>query len=147
MSYVLGALPLAATDSVSDNLRRFLRHAISAYDLDIGRIYLDSEFYTEGAVKTLRAAEVDYLIQGKDTGEVEALLDEAPPGEVHTKTDIQFVDYEGKQRVNAFAWPVPPKELGTDDRDRAYYAFLTDMDLEEHDLSGLRAAIPHPVGY
>ena len=137
MSYVLGALPLQDRTEIGDYLHRFLRRASATYDLGIGRVYLDSELYTKRAIHALRSVDVDYLIQGRDMGAIEELLDKAPAGEVHARKHIRFRDYKFDTRPHAFAWPVPKEETGAENREREHYAFITDMDVTERDLEGL----------
>lgn len=134
MSYVLGALPLQNKGEIGSHLRRFLRRVNGVYNLDIERVYLDSELYTAEAVTALRNSGVEFLIQAKDQGEVTALLDEASKGEVATRTGVSFGDFSVRRKPNAFAWPVPPEEIGADNRDRPHEAFLTDIDVDERDL-------------
>ncbi|SEP27972.1 IS4 transposase [Halorientalis persicus] len=137
MSYVLGALPLQNRSKIGAYLNRFLRRAIMTYNLDIGRVYMDSQLYTEEAVSALRQNNVDFLIQGKDDGGIEELLDEAEAGEIATREDVRFGDRDFSRPPNAFAWPVPSEKTGADDRDRPHEAFITDIDVEERDLEGL----------
>lgn len=137
MSYVLGSLPLRDQSEIGEYLQRFLRRAIGVYDLDIGRVYLDSELYTEKAVKALRGADVDFLIQAKNKGDISDLLDGAPKGETDFERNVSFGDFSLATQPNAFAWPIPEEEIGGQDRDFPHESFLTDMDVEERDLEGL----------
>jgi len=137
MSYVLGVLPLRQQTEIGAHLRRFLRRVVGAYELDIGRIYLDSELYTKTAVTALREADVDFLIQAKDTGAISDLLDEASRGEPAVAQNVSFGDFSSLRRPNAFAWPIPDEEIGKQDRDRSHEAFLTDMDVSETDVEKL----------
>lgn len=136
-SYVLGALPLRNQTEIGEYLRRFLRRATGTYDLDIGRVYLDSELYTETALTALRESGVDFLIQAKDIGAISDLLDAAPPGESAYRKGISFGDMPVSKKPNAFAWPVPDEATGAGNRDRPHEAFLTDMDVEARSLEGL----------
>ncbi|SEP26241.1 Transposase domain [Halorientalis persicus] len=135
--YILGALPLREESHLSGYLRRFLRRAINRFKLEIGRVYLDSQMYQEDVVDALRAVGVDYLIQAKDTGAISDLLDRAPPDESATETQISFKDYPSARRPNAFAYPIPPEEVGGRNQKRDHTAFLTDMDVHSRDLRGL----------
>ena len=135
--YVLGALPLRDKSHLSGYLLRFLQRAISRFDLDIGRIYLDSEMYQQGVISSLRDVGADYLIQAKDKGAISDLLDRAPPGEPATEKRIEFKDYSHARRPNAFAYPIPPEEVGGRNQKRDHTAFLTDMDVSTRDLRGL----------
>ncbi|QUJ74801.1 transposase [Haloarcula marismortui] len=165
MSYILGALPLKEPSEIGDHLKRFLRRVIGTYDLDVERVYLDSELYTEKAVTTLRNANIDYLIQAKDVGDISDLLDaaeaetsptddieslaqaedadavddllEAENPEIKTIDTVSFGDFNEATKPSAFAWPIPPKEVGARNRSRKHEAFLTDMDLEANDLEQL----------
>jgi len=137
MSYVLGTLPLRNQTEIGEYLQRFLRRAIGVYNLEIGRVYLDSELYTQKAVEALREADVDFLIQAKDKGDISDLLKSATKGEIEFKESVSFGDFSLATRPNAFAWPIPEEETGSKDRDYPHKAFLTDMDIEEHDLEGL----------
>ncbi|WP_233563416.1 transposase [Haloarcula sp. Atlit-7R] len=137
MSYVLGALPLRSQTEIGEYLRRFLRRATGMYDLDIGRVYLDSELYTETALTALRESDVDFLIQAKDTGAVSDLLDAAVEDEPEYREGVSFGDFPLSRKPNAFAWPVPDEVVGAGNRDRSHEAFLTDMDVKARSLEGL----------
>ena len=136
-AYVLGALPLRSQTEIGNYLRRFLRRVQGVYDLEIGRVYLDSELYTTQALNALRNNDVDFLIRAKDTGEVSDLLDDADDGEPKARTNVSFGDLSLNRRPDAFAWPIPEEETGSAGRDRDHVAFLTDMDLDYRDLETL----------
>lgn len=137
MSYVLGALPLRNQSEIGEYLQRFLRRVIGVYNLDIGRVYLDSELYTQKAVQALRGAGVDFLIQAKAQGEITDLLEAATKGEPEAEKNVSFGDFSLATQPNAFAWPIPEEEIGAKNRDHPHEAFLTDMDVEERNLEGL----------
>lgn len=136
-AYVLGALPLRSQTEIGNYLRRFLRRVQGVYDLEIGRVYLDSELYTTQALNALRSNDVDFLIRAKDTGEVSDLLDDADDGDPKARTNVSFGDLSLNRRPDAFAWPIPEEETGSAGRDRDHVAFLTDMDLDDRDLETL----------
>lgn len=85
----------------------------------------------------LREADVDFLIQAKDTGEISEMLDAAVDGEPEYREGVSFGDFSEHRSPNAFAWPVPEEEVGSVDRDRPHEAFLTDMNVTSRDLERL----------
>lgn len=135
--YILGALPLRSESNLDAILRLFLRRAIDRFDVSVGRVYMDSQLARAGVIETIRSVNADYLIQAPDDGKVSNLLDAAPAGEPEPKPNIPFSDFSGPDRPNAFAYPIPPAEVGGTNQKRDHTAFLTDLDVEERDLQGL----------
>jgi len=138
MSYVLGALPVKSKKYITDYLGRFLRRVVGTYDLNIARIYLDSQLFSRRAVTALRRVDCEFLIQApnQDEGDIADLLDEAEPGEPEPAKNVKFSEFEFNRRPNAFAWPIPPKEVGAKGQS-SHKAFITDIDVENRNLVGL----------
>lgn len=136
-SYVLGALPLKEQSEIGAYLSRFLRKVRGAYNIDIGRVYLDSELYTQEALHALRESDADFLIKAKDTGAVSDLLDDATAGEPESRERLSFGDLSLNRRPSGFAWPIPEEETGSEGRDRDHEPFLTDIDIDAADLDRL----------
>jgi len=138
MSYVLGALPIKSKTEVTDYLSRFLRRTMGTYDLDIARVYMDSQLFSKRAVTALRETDAEFLIQApnQDKGDIADLLEKAETGEPEPAKDINFSDFSFNRRPNAFAWPIPPQEIGAEGQS-PHKAFVTDMDVDNRDLKGL----------
>jgi len=137
-NYVLGATPIKKQTEIAQALRRLLRRVHTHADFDIGRIYFDSEMYREDIVTTCREIGADFLIQAKDAGEPGRLLEEARDGHPAKSSNIEFAGLTSpNKRVNAFAYPIHPGEVGSDDREESHTAWITDYDVDARDLRGL----------
>ncbi len=135
MFYVLGALPVSSKTEVSDYLRRFLRRTEGTYNLDVEWVYMDSQLFSQDAVNAIREIDTNFLIQAPDQnkGGIRDILDAADPGEPEPKEDIRFSDYSFNRRPNAFAWPIPPEEMGADAQG-SHKPFITDLKVESDDV-------------
>lgn len=134
MSYVLGALPIKSKTEVADYLERFLRRSVGTYNLDVGWVYMDSQLFSRRAVTALRQIETEFLIQApnQDEGDINDLLDDADPGKPEPDEDIKFSGYTFNRRPNAFAWPIPSEEVGSDGQG-SHKPFITDLDVKDDD--------------
>lgn len=137
-NYVLGATLIKKRTEVAQALRRLLRRVHTHADFDIGRIYFDSEMYREDIVTTCREIGANFLIQAKDTGEPGRLLEEARDGEPAKNFNMKFAGLTTpNKRVNAFAYPIHPGEVGASKREESHTAWITDHDVDARDLRGL----------
>nr|WP_192960668.1 transposase [Halorubrum litoreum]AKB09799.1 transposase IS4 family protein [Halorubrum litoreum] len=137
-NYVLGATPMKKRTEIAQALRRLLRRVHTHADFDIGRIYFDSEMYREDIVTTCREIGANFLIQAKDTGDPGRLLEEARGGEPAKSSNIEFAGLTSpNKRVNGFAYPIHPGEVGSDNREESHTAWITDHDVDARDLRGL----------
>lgn len=138
LSYVLGALPIKSKNDITSYLNRFLRRTESTYNLDIDWVYMDAQLFSRSAVAALRDIDAEWLIQASklNQGEVADLLDGAKPGKVEAVENIRFSKFPPNRRPNAFAWPIPPEEVGSESQD-PHKAFLTDADIMNRNLEGL----------
>lgn len=135
--YILGTLPLRSESKVDGKLRLFLRRAIDRFDVSVGRVYMDSQLANSDTIKAVQDVNADYLIQAPDDGSVSDLLDAAPPEESVREANIPFGGLSYGRRPDAFAYPIPPEEVGGKNQKRDHTPFLTSLDVDERDLRGL----------
>lgn len=137
-NYVLGATPIKKPTEIAQALRRLLRRVHTHADFDIGRIYFDSEMYREDIVTTCREIGANFLIQAKDTGKPGRLVEEAREGEPAKCSNMEFAGLTSpNKRVNAFAYPIHPGEVGSSKREKSHTAWITDHDVDTCNLRAL----------
>jgi len=130
-NYVLGATPIKREGEAAAALRRLLRRVSKYAGFELGHVYCDRGMYREDVVTTCREQGVEFLIQAKNTGAPGKLLARLDEGEADGENDIRFADFPKTRRVNTFAYPIHPGEIGSEQRDTSHTAWITDYDVED----------------
>jgi hypothetical protein len=132
--FAFGVRPLQSKDMSYSQLRRLLQRA-SAHT-ELGYVFGDREFCAKDAVEAIRpfVGENWIIKAGKQTGEVETLLEKAVPGESSPAVNA------GLQNVspptNVFVVPISDAAVGGNNRN--HEAYITDLPVEDIDLKGLQ---------
>lgn len=130
-NYVLGATPIKDESEAADALRRLIRRVSTHANFNLGHVYCDRGMYREDVVTTCREQGLGFLVQAKDTGAPGELMARLDAGEADGENNVRFADLPRPKRVNTFAYPIHPGEIGSEERTGGHTAWITDYDVED----------------
>lgn len=109
-NYVLGFQPVDAEDEYDDTLDTMLERVDERFNLDFGRIYLDSGLGNTKIIDVCEDHNLKWLIQGEITGEREKLVEKLPPNTPGGKRGVKFGSDDPRE-INIFACPDPKETI------------------------------------
>lgn len=125
-NYVLGATPIKSETETADALRRLIRRVSKHANFELGHVYCDRGMYQGDVVTTCREQGLEFLIQAKDQGAPGELMARLGDEEADGENGVRFAGLPKAKRVNTFAYPIHPGEIGSDERDESHTAWITD---------------------
>jgi len=114
-NYVLGFEPVGAADEYDRALDIMLERAEERFDLEFGRIYLDSRLGNTKIMNVCEEYGLNWLIQGEMNGEREELVKKLPTSTPGGKKRVEFG--ADKKEINIFACPDPKETIKSTGKD------------------------------
>jgi hypothetical protein len=130
-NYVLGFQPVDAADEYDRTLNDMLERTEDRFDLELGRIYLDSGLGNTKIMDVCEEHGLNWLIKGEMNGSREELVQKLPTNTPGGQKNVEFG--EEKKEINIFACPDHEetiKSTGKDVDDKSHRSTLSEFTSE-----------------